>query len=233
VSLSQEMLRDICNDLDPEFVRSLCIRMGWAYRDLYERLAEHWHLPDDYRNELFNKERGGIACAAIVEAAKQHGVPYEFLRLPSNGQRKLVVKAGRVVLIQEPIEWLQDAPKAADYKTSLADAHGYIRQLELDLGDRPYVVRDWSGCVLAVLLHGAVGHRFARESKDLGSLNLGVPDAAYASWSLRIDLQRIAIHGEGEPDVPKPANPPTKEGDQADKVVVKLKKKNGRSIEGQ
>jgi hypothetical protein len=81
------MLRQICNDLDPEFVRSLSIRIGWAYRDLYERLCGYKHLPDDYRSELFNKERGDAACAAIVEAAKQHGVPYEFLRLSTNGQR--------------------------------------------------------------------------------------------------------------------------------------------------
>jgi hypothetical protein len=139
------------------------------------------------------------------------------------------VKAGRVVLIQEPIVWLEDAPKTADYKVSLADAHGYIRQLELDLGDRPYFVRDWSGCVLAVLLHGAVGHRFTRDNKNLGSFTLGVPDASYAIWTLRIDLQRIAMHGEGEPEVVKPERPPTQQDDQADKVVVKLKKKNGRS----
>ena len=228
---SHEMLRHICNDLDPDFVRSLSVRMGWAYRDLYERLSERRHLPDDYRSELFNKERGDVACSVIVEVAKQYGVPYEFLRLSANGQRKLVVKAGRVVLIQEPIVWLEDAPRASDYKLALADAHGYMRQLELDLGDRPHSIRDWSGCALAVLLHGAVGKRFTSEDKNLGNLSLGVPDASYRLWTLRIDLQNIAMYGESQAETVEPHTVSTSKDKQVDRVIVTLKKKNNRSVE--
>jgi hypothetical protein len=84
----------------------------------------------------------------MKRAAVQHGVPFEFMRLECNGQSKLLLKAGRVILIQEPIDTLQDEPKVADYKIQLASVHGLICQLELDLGDRVQRIHDWSGCVL-------------------------------------------------------------------------------------
>ncbi len=106
-------------------------------------------------------------------------------------------QASRVILIQECMLTLEDRPSATDYKRQLADIHGFVRQLELDLGDQPNRIRDWSGCILAVLLHAPAGRKFTREHKSLGNIMLGVPDAAYQQWILRLDLHGIAMYGRG------------------------------------
>ncbi len=122
----------------------------------------------------------------------RHGVPHEFIRLECNRQDKLLVKAGRVILIRESILTLEDPPKPADYKLSLAGIHGLISQLELALGDKyQRRIRDWSGCVLAVLLHGVSGHGFTRQHRTLGSLMLGVTDDMYSQWVLRLICTRL------------------------------------------
>jgi len=144
-----QMRRIVTHDLDPEFIRSMAISLGWEYALLYEELASDSTLiGDGCRLEEFGKRRGRCGVKALVAAAQKHGVPFEFRSLECNGQHKLIVKAGRVILIQEPILSLSDEPKTADYKVKLADLYGFMRQLELDLGDQPRRIRDWSGCVL-------------------------------------------------------------------------------------
>lgn len=225
---SVDSLRQIvCHDLDPDFVETVSIGMAWEYDTLYESIAAEPDLPDAYRLEQFGRRRGNAAGAALRRAAVQHGVPYDFIRLECNGQRKLLVKAGRVILIQESILTLEDAPKPADYKRSLADVHGLISQLELALDDKHQRrVRDWSGCVLGVLLHGASGPRFTRQHRTLGSLMLGVTDSVYSQWVLRLDLHRVAMWGREKLPQPMVAGqPPEPVQDQPDNVIVTPKKK--------
>ena len=150
------------HDISPDFLETLCINAGWAYNGLYEELAASNGPPLEYRLEQFARRRSAAIVNAMHRAAIQHGVPFDFMRLECNGQRKLLIKAGRVILLQEPIHTLHDSPHASDYKVELADVNGIVRQMELDLGDRPQRVRDWSGCHLAVLLHGASGPGFSR-----------------------------------------------------------------------
>jgi len=169
--------------------------MGWAYADLHDDLSA---IGDEaYAQEAFARRRGDVAVKALLRAAKQYGIPYEFKYLPCNGQSKLIARIGRVVMIQEPILTLDEDPRVSEYKRELADSHGLIRQLELDLGDRPVRNADWSGCVLAVMLHGAAGSRFTAEHKALGALMLAVPDASYRNWVLRLDLHSMAMEGRG------------------------------------
>jgi hypothetical protein len=80
-------------------------------------------------------------------------------------------------------------------KLELANAHGLIRQLELELGDQPKRIYDWSGCILAVLLHAPAGAQFTKADRALGALMLAVPDAAYSTWTHRLDLHRVAMFG--------------------------------------
>lgn len=217
----------ISHDLDADFVKSTSVAIAWEYSQLYESLAGNSTLTNEYRHEEFAKRRGLCAVKAIARSAREHGIPSNFRRLECNGQNKLFVKAGRVVLIQEPMLTLDESPRASDYKRELADSHGLIRQLELDLGDQPYRIRDWSGCILTVLLHGASGPNFTREHKALGGLMLGVPNSAYNYWTMRLDLLRIAMFGFGE----APAEPPPKsddDGSQTDNVRVTLKKKKSK-----
>jgi hypothetical protein len=204
--MSTDRIREIVgSDLDPDFIRDVAVRMAWEYNSLYETLAGSAELIDPLRNEEFAKRRGLCAIRAMAASAATHGVPFEFHRLECNGQRKILVKTGRVVLIQEPMLTLTDSPRTSEYKRERADAHGFVRQLQLDLGDQPHRVRDWSGTALAVLLHGAAGPEFTRDHKTLGGLLLGVPDAAYEHWTMRLDFLSIAMFGAGEisPDKPK------------------------------
>ncbi|RXH31993.1 hypothetical protein [Bradyrhizobium zhanjiangense] len=215
----------LLRDLDPDFVEKIAVELGWQYDGLYEELAGDATQFDYSREEEFNRRRADCAKRAIARACQQHGIPFEFRRLACNGQYKLLAKAGRVILIQEPIQTLDDHPAVADYKVELSDLHGFARQLELDLGDQPERIRDWSGCVLAVLLHGAAGPKFSREHKSLGRAMLAIPDAAYSYWVTRLDLQAIAMFGRALPNAGERDIQTTQE----DQVVVTPKRRNDRA----
>jgi hypothetical protein len=223
VSTAAERMGEVVrNDLETEFLRSLCLGVPWEYQHLHEDLAADPALTDDLRAEEFARRRSNCAVRAMIRAAQKHGVPYDLRRLPCNGQTKLLLKIGRVVLIQEPIISVYDEPKASDYKRELAASGSIIQQLELDLGDQPNRVLDWSGSVLAVLLHGCAGPRFTREHKMLGGLMLAVPDAHYMQWVLRLNLRELALFGRGNPEQLSHEDVRVI---QQDKVTVKLKKK--------
>jgi len=220
-SFEDQARSTMLRDLDPDFVEKIAVGLGWRYNALYEELAADETLDDYSREEHFNRRRAECARRALASAAQQHGVPYEHRRLSCNGQTKLLVKAGRVILIHEPICSIDDHPAIADYKRELSDVHGFVRQLELDLGDQPNRIRDWSGCVLGVVLHGAAGPGFDRRHKSLGRTMLAVPDADYTHWVMRVDLQKIAMFGRAVP-----RDEPNKRPTQEDQVVVTPKRRN-------
>src|SRR4051812_5275268 len=93
----------VAHDLDADFIKSLSIAIAWEYSRLYESLDDDPTLTNEYRHEEFAKRRALCAVKALAGAAKKHGVPYNFRRLDCNGQSKILVKAGRLVLIQEPM----------------------------------------------------------------------------------------------------------------------------------
>jgi hypothetical protein len=223
----EQVQQIVCHDIDSNFVEAVSIAIAWEYNNLYEELASDAALTDAYREEEFNRRRGDSVMKALARVAKAHGIPYEFHRLTCNGQRKLLIKAGRVILLQEPILTRSDHPSTSDYKRDLANVHSSVRQLELDLGDQPQRIRDWSGCVFGVLLHGSAGVKFTSEQKALGSIMLAVPDAAYKQWVFRLDLQQIAMFGRGELVASAPHSEVRQlEAVQEDKVVVTPKKRN-------
>jgi hypothetical protein len=201
-----DRIREIVTfDIDPDFLRAAAIAIAWEYRLLYEQLVAGDAIPLEWKAEEFNRQRVSCVVRALSRCAKRHGIPFDFRRLECNGQNKLIIKAGRVILVQEPILDLLDHPRESAYKRELADAHSLIRQLELDLGDQPNRILDWSGQVFAVLLHGAAGYWFSERDKQLGALMLAVPDAAYGSWVMRIDITRLAVYGsqaDATTDVP-------------------------------
>jgi hypothetical protein len=213
----------VLGDLDPEFIKSLSTRLYWEYDLLYDSLSEHLGVPGTVLNEEFCSRRSNCATKALVSACRTHGVPYDFRRLPCNGQNKIMVKVGRLVLIQEPMATRSDHPRLADYKRELSESYGILRQPEFDLGDLPGRILDLSGCILGVVLHGAAGPWFTREHKALGGLILGIPDTAYEHWVHRFDLLQIARFGREEPiEEPQPAGEPSQE----DRVNVTPKNRN-------
>jgi hypothetical protein len=209
--------RVLRRDLDPDFIETFANQLAWEYDDLFRRVSALEGTDWGYREEALSRGRADCAVRALIRAAKQHGVPHELRRLECNGQHKLLVKAGRVILIQEPTVGLDAAPSAADYKIELARMHGFVRQLELDLGDQPNRILDWSGCVLGVVLHGHAD----RHKRGLGTIMLAVPDAEYSHWVLRLDLEAIAMFGRNaDEEDAAPSNPA-----QEDNVIVLPKKR--------
>jgi hypothetical protein len=218
-------------DLNPEFIETLSIEIAWRYDRLYEELRADSALPLELKLSEFAARRSICAIKAMVLAAKQHGVPYSFRHLDCNGQRKILLKMGRIVVIQEPFLELADAPRIADYKRELADMYGLIRQLELNLGDVPDRGLDWSGGILAVLLHGASGPRFTRRDRALGGLMLAVPDGDYSMWVARLDLHRIAMFGIDRARISSEGgSDPDRSSGQSDEVVVRRKKRNNLRV---
>ncbi len=217
-----ELLRSIvCHDLDPDFVEAFSIAVGWEYSSLFEALRSDAFLTDSMREEEFSRRRGVCVARALRSVAIRFEVPCKVQRLECNGQSKVLVQAGRIILIQEPVLTLTDHPRVTDYKRKLSEVHGLVRQMELDLGDRPFAVRDWSGCILGVFLHGSSGQRFTREHKALGSLHLAVADAAYSQWVVRLDLKNLALFGR-ENVAPDAVETPIT---QTDEVRVTRKRK--------
>ncbi|MFB9981199.1 hypothetical protein ACFSQQ_19725 [Mesorhizobium kowhaii] len=221
LDLSRQIL---AHDIDPEFLQSVAVDLAWEYHLLYEDLRANRALPVEMKLEQFADRRGSCAVNALVRSCQKHGVPYNFRALECNGQQKLIVKIGRVVLIQEPMLELSEKPRVSDYKRDLADTHSLIRQLELNLGDQPSRILDWSGDILAVLLHGAAGSRFKREHLALGGLLLAVPDASYSMWVMRLDLHRVAMFGLGNADITPDPTMEINGNVQRDRVVAKLKR---------
>lgn len=224
MSLLEKIGEIVRHDIDPDFIKTFAISMGWGYADLYESLAaEQEDMGEAYCLEEFARRRGYCAIRNLVAAAKQHGIPFDFRYLPCNGQHKLLVKVGRVILIQEPILSLDDDPRTSEYKRELAESHGLIRQLELDLGDRLLKTNEWSGCILGVILHGAAGPQFSREHRNLGALMLAVPDGSYNNWVMRADLLSMAMEGRGLETGRANKQDSTS---QPDKVQVSVKRRN-------
>lgn len=223
----------LLHDLDPEIIEFLAKRLAWEYDGSYERLKQDNHLTDGERQERYSDDRGACAVRAMEHTAERFGIPKEVLRLPCNGQHKVMLKIGRLILIQETMQTRFDDPQVAAYKVKLARMHGIVRQLEFDFGDGYFRPQEWSGCHLGVLLHAPVGPKFTRDHKMLGALMLGLPDALYQSWVRRIDLYEVAMYGlSGEAPPPAPStrydNLP-----QEDRVVVTLKRRNSRRNESQ
>lgn len=210
------------HDLDPDFIKTLSVAVGWEYAEGYQELADDEFLSEALKNEEFGRRRGGFAVRALAKSARKHGIPFNYRRLDCNGQDKLLVKAGRVIIIQESILSLSDHPQTADYKRELADAHGLVRQLELELADQPKRIHDWSGCILAALLHAPAGPKFTKSDRTLGALMLAVPDAAYRNWIVRLDVHRVAMYGFAPVEAERSEEIPI----QKDNVIVTRKGRN-------
>lgn len=215
---------DLLRDIDGEFLEAVSREIGWAYPLLYEQLKP---LAPDFAElaaEEFRRRRWSAVNDVLLRCAARYGIPHQLMRLPYNGQFKLLLQIGRLTLIQEPILGFDDHPVTADYKRSLADAMAYNAQLELDLGDRPVRPEAWSGSALVALLHGPVGRKFTETDTQLGNLMLALPDAAYRQWIQRLDLHTVAMFGAGA-GVPR-LTPAQIEGVQRDQVSISPKRKN-------
>jgi hypothetical protein len=72
-----------------------------------------------------------------------------------------------------------------------------------------------------------LGRKFTRDQKALGRVMLGVSDAHYQQWILRLDLHSIAMFGRGDAvDGAETRDAQQADVVQPDNVVVKRKKKN-------
>ncbi|WP_085044106.1 hypothetical protein [Ensifer aridi] len=221
---SEQTRKVVCDDIESPFVESVAKFAAWEYRCLYDTLAGDPLLTNEQRAQEFGRRRALAISKAMIQAAKKHNLPYDIRRLKCNGQSKVLVKIGRVILVQEAMATLYGhKPQAATYKEEISRYAGVITQLELDLGDRPQQLLDWSDGVLAVLLHGACGSRFAERECELGALMLAVPDAAYENWIIRLDLHDIALFG-GVP-VKRASGDAN---NQEDRVIVRRKIKKSK-----
>ncbi|RVU21526.1 hypothetical protein [Methylobacterium oryzihabitans] len=232
MSLTRERTDQILRgDLNPEYMEAALKSLAWGYDRLYQELADNNAINDAMRHEQFGHRRGTCAIDALLENAKKHGVPYDIRRLDCNGQNKLLVRMGRLVLMQEPVLSFRDDPRVSDFKLKLANLYGLMNQLELDLGDGYYRDSEWAGCILSVLLHGAAGPKFTRDHKKLGGVMLAVPDAEYSSWVHRLDLYELAMHGRNGKDWTPKSAPSEYSLLQPDNVIINPKRKNSKRSE--
>lgn len=183
------------SDLNTDWAHTVVTAAAWAYPRLYDEIKANPLIPDHLKDDEFGRRRGPAIVQCMIAACEKHQVPWDRRRLPANGQQKLLIKAGRLTIIQEPILTLGDAPRASEYKRSLAQHRGATAQLELPLGDRPERLLDFSQGLMAVVLHGPTGTSFRKDHRELGAMMLAVPNAEYTGWVKRFDLHDLAMFG--------------------------------------
>jgi len=200
MSLRDE-IRNRLRDVNMNFLQSICVAAPWQYSELSKSLMARDDLSACEKHERFIWQRADCMNKALKICAKQHGIPHEMKRLPCNGQHKLLMKSGRVVIIQDTLQETGQRPKVADFKEQLASSMGVIQQLELDLGDRPGRILDWQDSTLAVLLHGLSGSMHHQDGISLGGMYLAIPDNGFQNWLLRFELSDVAYNGfNSKPD---------------------------------
>ncbi|WP_186395736.1 hypothetical protein [Stappia sp. TSB10GB4] len=214
------------HDIDPDFLASVGKNLAWEYPSLFERINKDPAIPEELKAEIYSKQRAYCAVKSLLFACKIHGVPYEFRTLSCNGQKKLLVKIGRIVVIQEPMLEVLEPPRTSNYKRQLVSATGFVQQIEMDFGDSYRRIIDWSGSLVAVLLHAPAGPKFTLEDRSLGAFMLGVPNESYTGWLMRLDLHRVAVFGfdamtDGVVE-PRATEAPVV---QKDNVVVKVRRR--------
>lgn len=222
---------DIRANLSKEFVEAAESRLHWEYSSSFddaERRGEGlvYDRPDPIEKTLLERHmrtRSSFGMTALTAAAFDVGADVEHLLL-ANGQRKPVVRTGCFCFIVETMHDLTHRPAFAAYKQGLARANSAIRQLELDLGDRPFHTADWSGCHLGVLLHGCRGDAFTRTGTGLSMFRMGFPSAAYDSWVWTKDV----LSGQLSDDLGWTKVPMGKPPKQYDKVAVRLRPSSER-----
>ena len=213
----------LVRELPAGFVRQLAIDIGWGYADLTDEMIKQAAYVDaDFLHRRYSERRNDVVIDALVRACVSYEVPYEFRHIPGNAQKKLLISAGRLLILQEPMnQRFGEAPRASDYKRALARTFAYVQQLELPLGDVPRRITDWSGRTFGVLLHGSAGKHFSSGDMQLGALALAVPDGAYSRWETRVDLWSAGVLGGSVVETDEPAS--TDAVKQQDNVEVRLR----------
>lgn len=222
---------DICANLSKEFIEAVESRLHWEYSSSFDDAERRGQVhicdrPDPIAEALLERHmrtRSSFGMIAMTTAAIDVGADVEHLLL-TNGQRKPVVRIGCFCFIAETMYDLSHKPAFAAYKQGLAQANSAIRQLELDLGDRPVYTSDWTGCHLGVLLHGCRGDAFTRTGTDLSMFRIGFPNAAYDSWIWNKDV----ISGQVSDELGWIKAPVGKPPKQHDKVAVRWRASSER-----
>lgn len=188
--MDREISEILSESLNSGFVSTLLNEFQQAYNDAYEQLLEpaggHIHRRNFDLDQIdlgtVLRGRGDSGKRALARAFSKCGLPFETKRLSCNGLRILVGQIGRVLIISQPIRFINQKPNSADYKRDLADSHFAIRQLEMDLGDGYRQRIESRDTVLAVLQHGCHGNEFNRRETALSMFQLAVPDIDFGSW---------------------------------------------------
>lgn len=217
---------DIHSNLSKGFLEAAESRLHWEYSSTFDdaerrvggRVYDRPNSLTQIMLERHMRTRSNFGMSALTAAAFDVGADVEHLLL-HNGQRKPVARIGCFCFIAETMYDLTHKPTFATYKQRLALANTAIRQLELDLGDRPIRNADWSGCHLGVLLHGCRGDAFTQTGTGLNMFWLAFPNSAYDSWV----WSKNVLSGELSDDLgwtnTQAGTPPK----QYDKVAVRVR----------
>ncbi|GAA4226299.1 hypothetical protein GGQ68_004750 [Sagittula marina] len=217
---------DIRANLSKEFVEAAESRLHWEYSSSFD-IAERqgaglvYDRPDPLNQNLLERHmrtRSSFGMSALTAAALDVGADVENMLLP-NGQRKSIVRIGCFCFIAETILDLSHRPAVAAYKQRLAGTNSAIRQLEMDLGDRPVLQADWTGCHLGVLLHGCRGDAFTRTGTGLNMFRIAFPNSSYDSWVWNKDV----LSSQLSDDLGWTKSPADRAPKQFDKVAVRLR----------
>jgi len=195
MTVTDDARRILAEDLPIALRKKFSIRVAWALADLGDEISSSPIHNQDWKYEQFVRQRLHAVEMAVANVCQDEGTPFTFDRLKSNGQRKLLVKSGRVVLLLEAMKRNLHHPETADYKRELASSRNASRQLILPFPEWDHKVADMSGEVLATLLYGTTGSPFYDHKMGLNRLQLAVPDANYNNWVIKEDLTDLALEG--------------------------------------
>ncbi len=224
--MKTEISQTLSRDLTPDFIETWTDELRGEYDFNYEILASppggfeprRNPVQDECDLAIAGRRRREAGKRSLIRTCERIGVPYQHFRLHCNGQFIVVAQLGQLLLIPEPIRYVQDRPLSSAYKTELASSHFSVRQLEMDLNDGYKQRIDARNTLLVVLQHGMSGDEFSRRGTALSMLRVAVPDCSFSSWIWHADALNSEL--EFRLDWNQAERPQTM---QIDKVNVSLR----------
>ncbi|MHA7870314.1 MAG: hypothetical protein ACX93U_22810 [Salipiger thiooxidans] len=181
------IIRDrVARNVPSAFISTLESELRWgadiAWRNVMDpkglRSAPRSQEHLDVELDRLIRNRRFAGCDAMMNAAKVHGIPYEY-RSIGGGHRTAFVQFGAVVLCAEPIRYSEQRPGAATYKIDLARGNQDLLQLELPF---PWASNriDVRGVTFGIIQHLVPLVSLARQDCLIRDVKLVVPDSTFS-----------------------------------------------------
>ncbi len=193
--MTDELRRKIGRMVPPELIEGFESSLRWgadqAWRDAFEPIGLRMPPiePAEVEAEVHRlvSQRRHLGCRALLDAARRTGVPLEYRHI-GGGHKKAFAQCGEVILMAEPLRFVEDTTRPTAYKSELADCLYSLRQLTLPFREWPPQRIDGRSTVFAILQFTLPVDGPAQSSCTVRSIQLVVPTQDLKDVQVRSDV---------------------------------------------